>query len=378
MSTEQHLLNFGISMAEAKDFLLQNLDRPGFIFSTAESFGITNEMLGDIYGGASQSDVVDFFQTQGIDSTVLESNAEDTISNSTSDRSTGASQVNYWLLNQDSSDYVNAPLLNSGRAGVSFTLDDQAYNVIIEPSIAEAADTWEAFAAALQTVLDNTVAAGNTDLEGLNVTIDETNTDVTFTDAGERVIIPAITITDAQGRDLVPTGFVSLEDQPFAFNVYGHFNNAQPEAQTEPASFDATPDTADVRAAIDANRADTFELSSVDDTVTVTNSTVDAGFYLGEGDDLNALNITGFQVANVALSDGVAESTQAYMDQAIEELAAGEMGWFQYDGNTFIVVDQSGADVYQNGTDVAIMMTGLVDLSNTASFNATMDALDIA
>lgn len=65
MSTEQHLAQYGVSIAAAKNFILLNLNRPDFIFSTAQSFGITNEMLGDIYGGASKYQVVDFSAPKG-------------------------------------------------------------------------------------------------------------------------------------------------------------------------------------------------------------------------------------------------------------------------------------------------------------------------
>lgn len=80
MSTEQHLAQYGVSIAAAKNFILLNLNRPDFIFSTAQSFGITNEMLGDIYGGASKYQVVDFFRSQGIDSTILETDPESALS----------------------------------------------------------------------------------------------------------------------------------------------------------------------------------------------------------------------------------------------------------------------------------------------------------
>ena len=72
MSAEQHLAQFGVSVASARDFILANLARPQFIYSTAESFGITNEMLGEIYGGADKYQVVEFFRSVGIDSTPLE------------------------------------------------------------------------------------------------------------------------------------------------------------------------------------------------------------------------------------------------------------------------------------------------------------------
>ena len=144
------------------------------------------------------------------------------------------SQMNYWLLDEDSEDYATAPLLNIERDGVTFTVDGTAIEVRMDEDVAEAADTWEAFAAGLQARVDQMLADGETILEGITVTVDYTNTDQTYNDFGNLVTIPAITFIDSEGRDLVPTGFTSPEDATGRFDIYGDFNNIPSEEIDDP------------------------------------------------------------------------------------------------------------------------------------------------
>lgn len=99
-----------------------------------------------------------------------------------------------------------------------------------------------------------------------------------------------------------------------------------------------------------------------------------------DNDDATAaIAATAFKAAKVTLSAGATETTQALMDLAINNLALNEMGWFQTGGNTFIVMDagsSNGTAGFVDGEDMAVMITGLVDLS-TASFN-TAGTLEIA
>lgn len=54
----------------------------------------------------------------------------------------------------------------------------------------------------------------------------------------------------------------------------------------------------------------------------------------------------------------------------------GQITWFQYGANTYIVENVDGTTGIDAG-DVAIKLTGLIDLSN-ATYNATTDILTIA
>lgn len=151
-------------------------------------------------------------------------------------QSTTASQANYWLLDEDSLNYNTAPLENIERDGVTLTIDGSPVIIVMDSVTAAAADTWDAFAAGLQAVIDAEVAGGNTLLEDLSVVVDWDNTDETYNDAGILVQIPAITIIDAQGRDIEPTGFISPADATGAFDIYGRFDNEESTQTNNPVT----------------------------------------------------------------------------------------------------------------------------------------------
>lgn len=75
------------------------------------------------------------------------------------------------------------------------------------------------------------------------------------------------------------------------------------------------------------------------------------------------------------------QSTAVFSDwvnAAIVQSDAGDVIWFQKDGNTYVVENQSNhATAFQVGSDFIIQITGLVDLS-TASFNTTNGFLEMA
>ncbi|WP_310610297.1 DUF4214 domain-containing protein [Limnohabitans sp.] len=80
--------------------------------------------------------------------------------------------------------------------------------------------------------------------------------------------------------------------------------------------------------------------------------------------------VTSFAAAKVAL--GSTATFQDYANAAISSLGANASGWFQFDGNTYVVADL-GADsttAFTNNEDLIVKFTGLVDLGS-ASFNST-------
>lgn len=125
--------------------------------------------------------------------------------------------------------------------------------------------------------------------------------------------------------------------------------------------------------------ADTFDfngVSSNDSNFTVING-------IGSGDLIDVAGLAGgvssFSTTAITLSPGATETTQAFLDQAMVNLAAGEAGWFNTGGNTFIVVD-AGAESATNfvdGQDFVVMLAGTLDLSTGASFNSVTDTLEI-
>lgn len=96
---------------------------------------------------------------------------------------------------------------------------------------------------------------------------------------------------------------------------------------------------------------------------------------LSAGDVINTA-ATSFVAAKVSLADTAV--FQDYANAAVNNAAASAATWFQYGGNTYLVVDDAGAATtsFTNGTDQIIKITGLVDLS-TAAFSTTTGDLTI-
>lgn len=65
MSAAAYLANFGVTMAQAREFIDSHMHQPQVIFETARQYGLTNDMLGEIAGGYSGDQVEQFFNSQG-------------------------------------------------------------------------------------------------------------------------------------------------------------------------------------------------------------------------------------------------------------------------------------------------------------------------
>lgn len=122
--------------------------------------------------------------------------------------------------------------------------------------------------------------------------------------------------------------------------------------------------------------ADTFDFNGVSSNK--SNYAGISGVNTGDTIDMAGLAAVGFAATKITLSVGATESTQAYLDQAMVNLAAGQAGWFQLGGNTFVVADvgADSATAFIDGQDFVTMIVGLVDLS-TASFNGSVSTLEI-
>jgi S-layer protein len=117
--------------------------------------------------------------------------------------------------------------------------------------------------------------------------------------------------------------------------------------------------------------SDTFVIGSAGANVNIYSTITDAS----SGDKIQFSDIGaagGETFARAKLSLG---STAVFQDYA--NLAAagtngatvGAISWFQFtDGNTYVVMDRSNNASFENGVDMIVKLTGLVDLS-TASFN---------
>ncbi len=71
-SAATHLAQYGVSVTQARDFIVANLQSPQTIYSVAKQYGVTNQMLAEIYGGVSAADVRGFFTNLGFDASALE------------------------------------------------------------------------------------------------------------------------------------------------------------------------------------------------------------------------------------------------------------------------------------------------------------------
>ena len=127
---------------------------------------------------------------------------------------------------------------------------------------------------------------------------------------------------------------------------------------------------------------DTFFISGA--ATTIDNYAVFNNVASGDTFDFSGVANGEFQATEIALSQGATLSTQSLIGEATKTLTEGDIGWFQYDGNTFIVANIDGnggtanVDTYEAGFDAVIMISGLVDLGTGASFNTSTDTLEIA
>ncbi|MGH8854394.1 MAG: DUF4214 domain-containing protein [Telluria sp.] len=93
------------------------------------------------------------------------------------------------------------------------------------------------------------------------------------------------------------------------------------------------------------------------------------------GDLLQFAGATAFKAAKIALGDTAV--FQDYANAAMNTILTGEVAWFQFNGNTYVVMD-AGAEsaTFVEGQDFIVKLTGTVDLTN-ASFNALYDTIGL-
>ncbi len=104
-------------------------------------------------------------------------------------------------------------------------------------------------------------------------------------------------------------------------------------------------------------------------TASLTSSSYATITDFAAGDLIKMTGATSFLAAAVTQADTAV--FQDFANAAINAIGANAAAWFQYQGNTYIVMD-AGADTatFTNGQDFIVKLTGLVDLTN-ASFSST-------
>ena len=242
-----------------------------------------------------------------------------------------------------------------------------------------------------------TVTAAN--VETINLTVTDTPTGSTDTTINKSTLTltadkaTSLTITGSAALDLTLTGSAKLTTidgsaMTAALNVTSVNTTSATtikggaEADTLKAATGTTADVLIGGAGADhlyANKGlttmtggdgyDTFYINAasanVNSYATITDAT--KGDYIVFNDTAGTEL---FKSAAVTLGDTAV--FQDYANAAINSLAQGEIGWFQYGGNTYVVQDASNTTAFVNGTDYIVKLAGVVDLSlasyDTADF----------
>jgi len=110
---------------------------------------------------------------------------------------------------------------------------------------------------------------------------------------------------------------------------------------------------------------------------------------LGSGDEIDMVGIVSTDVGAAALGAKASLSAMAtfndYLDLAANQDADGSANgkkpiveWFQFNGNTYLTIDNTAATVFTAATDAVVGITGLVDLkSSTITLTATGNKIEV-
>jgi len=245
-------------------------------------------------------------------------------------------------------------------------------------------------------------------VETLNITATDT-TPVNTTTGAATISKATLTVTDAAVKAIVVTGNSDLDltaagtaltsvDASAAtgkVNFSSAVNNAVIKGGSAADTLTATGNSQKLHGGAGADTlvvtgnlteltggagADTFNIgdatTNVNSYATITDLAAGDKIKFSEG------------AANFAASKVVLANTAVFQDYANAAIAAssdGEVSWFQFAGDTYIIENvaiggQNSPDnevTFTNGSDIIVKITGLVDLS-TASFSASADTLLIA
>lgn len=114
------------------------------------------------------------------------------------------------------------------------------------------------------------------------------------------------------------------------------------------------------------------------DTFNISTATVNVNSYatitdLAAGDKIQFSNANKFLAAAISLDPSTAVF-QDYANAAINATDTNDVAWFQYNGNTYVVENQSNGASFLNGTDRIVKVSGAVDLS-AAVLSSSADTL---
>jgi S-layer protein len=324
--------------------------------------------------------------------------------------------------------------LVNAAGGVAVDLDNLTYSTVIVVGVEDDGDGEDEDFALDNMTNNGMVKIGGdvgliADLDTLTVTLAEnTATDslnITFTAASEAIIVVNSVETIVLSSS-VKTADSVLElsaDSVTSVSVTGAADLELTTDSTVLTTVNATSMTGALTYTTDSNAAVTVTGGSGGDDLTATGDndvlnggtgadtlTVESGadlvqLYGGDGNDtfvidgastnLNSLSVikdlasgdniivtggTAFKQSAVTLDQDGNPNLVSYADAAIAAIGEEEMAWFQYNNNTYIVLEAGGGDdgeTFINGEDVIVKITGLVNLS-TASYSQDGNILQIA
>lgn len=131
MSAETYLAQFGVTVAQAREFILSNVNSPGTIFSVADQFGVTTDMLAEIVGGGfTGDDVTAWFAARGFNASQLDD---------------AGSDAGGELLPEDMAALASLVTLNTNTGALSNSELRAAVITAIAPDGFDQDDYWDAF-----------------------------------------------------------------------------------------------------------------------------------------------------------------------------------------------------------------------------------------
>lgn len=90
------------------------------------------------------------------------------------------------------------------------------------------------------------------------------------------------------------------------------------------------------------------------------------GFNAGDKLDLAATGtVAGEATLGAKITLGAESNFANYLNAAVAGNATGAVNWFQFNGNTYVTVDNGALATFQDGTDTVVQLVGLIDLSTS-------------
>lgn len=290
---------------------------------------------------------------------------------------TAATNQTLNLTNLDGINYVIAEGI-----GNTLTIDNMASGGTFEfrdASTATVVNVKDAAAGTSDVVNVKVSAAANTAAGTLTVANVETvkidSDDTATTPAG--TVVHTLTLTADKATSVVVTGDAQL--------------NLTLTGSTKVTSIDASGNTAGLTTNLSVASGITLKGTAKADTITLGNLSVVTG---GEGKDAYTVSmptngntyatITDFAVgetiqftdkgdiATTALGDKISLASTAAFADYLAAATAGDATtdaigkWFQFGGDTYVVLDRSAEVTFQNGADQIVKLSGALDLSKSA------------